>query len=239
MAGGNCVSVLAPDSGSPAASNPRQTKFITKSCLLAGLICQKRLWLQTFEPELGQEFPTSKLAIEAGIEVDNVARLKYPDGIPLGHGEHPLQAVKETAQLIDRARPVPLFGASFLDGDVLVRTDIIAPTDGGWRIIEVKSSGSVKDHHLSDCAIQLHVLENAGIQVNEVCLGHVDTSYEYAGAGNYQGLIREENVTERVKALLPDVPTWITAHQDVLSHSMPRVRMGSHCKNTACQFLEI
>ena len=208
--------------------------FITKSRLLSGLRCQKRLWLQTFERELAQESATSQLTIDAGIELGKFARLNYPGGMLIGYVEDPGQAVLETSQLLGHR--VPLFEAAFQHNDVLVRTDILVPTDSGWRMVEVKSSGSVKDHHLIDCAVQLWVLENAGIPVQEISLAHVDTSFVYEGDGNYHALILEEDVTEKVRALLPDVPTWLVSHRDILANSMPTVRMGRQCTNPDCQF---
>ena len=211
--------------------------YITKSRVLSGLRCQKRLWLQTFQPELAQESATSQLTIAAGIELGKLARLNYPGGILIGHVEEPERAVLETSQLLAHKDPVSLFEAAFLYNNTLVRTDILVPIHVGWRMIEVKSAGSVKDHHLLDCAVQLWVLENAGIWAKEISVAHVDTGFEYAGDGNYHGLIVEEDVTEKVRALLPDVPAWLATHRATLANSMPTVRMGRQCANPDCQFL--
>lgn len=164
-----------------------------------------------------------------------MARLNYPAGILIEHIEHPDVAVAETKRLIDNNCPVPLFEAAFEFAGVLVRADILVPVDGGWRMIEVKSSGSVKDHHLVDCAVQLWVLEGAGVKVQQVCLAHVDTSFVYAGDGNYEQLLVEEDVTEKVRVLLSDVPVWLASHRDILANSIPAVLMGSQCKPD-CQF---
>lgn len=219
------------------AYNQDMASTITKSRILSGLKCPKRLWLQTFEAELAQESSTSQLTIAAGIELGKLARQNYPGGILIGHVKAPDQAVLETSRLLGNKNPVPLFEAAFLHSDALVRTDILVPVTGGWRMVEVKSSGSVKDHNLIDCAMQLWVLENAGIKVQEVCVAHVDTAFEYAGSGDYNGLIVEEEVTEQVRELLPDVPEWLTSHRDTLANPMPAVRMGGQCSNPDCQFL--
>ena len=164
-----------------------------------------------------------------------MARLNYPSGILIEHVVQPDLAVAETTQLMTRIPPVPLFEAAFVHAGALVRTDILVPVDDGWRMIEVKSAGSVKDHHLIDCAVQLWVLEGADVKVQQVSAAHVDTGFVYAGDGNYDQLLLEEEVTEQVRALLPDVPTWLASHRDILANSMPCVRMGSQCKPD-CQF---
>ncbi len=217
--------------------NPDMAKHITKSRVLSGLRCPKRLWLQTFKPELGKASSSSMLTIVNGNEIGNMARLNYPEGILVEHVDKPVLAVAETAQLVVNFPQVPLFEAAFAHAGALVRSDILVPFNGGWRMIEVKSSGSVKDHHLIDCAIQLSVLEGAGVKVPQVCLAHVDTSFVYAGDGNYDQMLVEEDITEQVRALLPDVPAWMASHRDILGNAMPFVRMGTQCKPD-CQFTE-
>lgn len=166
-----------------------------------------------------------------------MARCTYSDGMLIEHIEQLDLAVAQTACLIANDPPVPLFEAAFINAGALVRSDILVPVEGGWRMIEVKSSGSVKDHHMIDCAIQLWVLEGAGIKIQQVCLAHVDTGFVYAGDGNYDQLIIEEDVTEQVRGLLPKVPAWLASHRDILANPMPPVRMGSQCKPD-CQFME-
>lgn len=211
------------------------TKQITKSRILSGLRCPKRLWLQTYLPEEAKPSSTSQLTITNGIEVGDRARLDYPDGILIGHVEQPSLAVAETASLMANIPHVPLFEAAFTHVGALVRSDILVPTDMGWRMIEVKSSGSVKDHHLIDCAIQLWVLEGAGVKIRQVCIAHVDTGFVYAGDDNFDQLFVEEDVTGQVRALLTEVPAWLASHRDILANPMPIVRMGSQCKPD-CQF---
>lgn len=215
--------------------NPDMAKHITKSRVLSGLRCPKRLWLQTYQPELGKPSSTSELTIGNGIEIGKMVRLKYPSGILIESIEQPDRAAAETAHLMTNSPYIPLFEAAFKHAGILIRTDILLPFDDGWRMVEVKSSGSVKDHHLVDCAVQLWVLEGAGVKVKQICLAHVNTSFVYAGDGNYDQLLVEEDITEQVRALLPDVPAWLTSHRDILANPIPPVRMGSQCKPD-CQF---
>lgn len=211
-------------------------KPITKSRLLTGLHCPKQLWLRTYHPEYAKPSSTADLARAAGIELGKIARRNYPDGVLVGHVEQPDLAVAETARLVSADKPAPLFEAAFVRSGCLVRTDILVPAADGWRMIEVKSSGSVKEKHLVDCAIQLWVLEGAGIRVSEVCAAHVDSGFEYAGDGDYSGLILEENVTEKVRDLMVNVPDWLVSHRGILSGPEPEVRMGGKCDG--CAFTE-
>ena len=211
------------------------TRYITKSRLLSGHRCPKRLWLQTYHPELAEPSSTSELTIANGIEIGSMARLNYLNGILIEHIKQPDLAVEETTRLMSSKAPVTLFEAAFMHDGALVRSDILVPTDDGWRMVEVKSSGSVKDHHLMDCAVQLWVLEGAGVRVGQVSVSHVDKGFVYAGDGDYGQLLLEENVTEQVRALLPGVPVWLAAHRNILDNTMPDIRMGAQCKPD-CQF---
>jgi len=219
------------------AYNPDMTSHITKSRVLSGLRCPKRLWLQTYQAELAKPSVASQLTTANGIELGSMARLNYLGGILIEHVEQPDLAVAETAQLMDRIPPAPLFEAAFVHVGALVRGDILVPVDGDWRMVEVKSSGSVKDHHLIDCAVQLWVVEGSGVKIQQVCIAHVDTGFVYAGDGNYGQLLVEEDVTEQVRALLPDVSAWLASHRTILDKPMPCTRMGSQCKPD-CQFKE-
>lgn len=216
--------------------NLDMTRAITKSRILSGLRCPKRLWLQTYQSESAETSSTSQLTIANGIEASSKARLNYPGGILIEHVEQPNLAVAETTRLLASNPPVPLFEAAFTYAGALVRSDILVPVEAGWRMIEVKSSGSVKDHHLIDCAIQLWVLEGAGVKIQQVCLAHVDTGFVYSGDGNYEQLFVEEDITEKVRDLLIEVPVCLASHRGILANPMPPVRMGSQCKPD-CQFI--
>lgn len=212
------------------------TKLITKSELLSGIRCPRQLWLRTYQANLAKQSSTSELAMAAGTELGNIARRKYEEGVLVEHVEQPNLAIINTSRLLSGKKAVPLFEATFVHGGILVRTDILVPASIGWRMVEVKSSGSVKDSHLIDCVVKLWVLEGAGISVSKVCLAHVDGSFEYAGIGNYAGLLVEEDVSNKVRDLLDDVPFWLDAHQDILNGAKPEVRLDGKCDG--CVFLD-
>ncbi len=206
------------------------TPYITKSHIMTGLRCPKQLWLQTYNPELAQAASTSRKAISNGVEIGVIARQCYQTGRLVGHVQRPDLAVAETARLINEDGDVPLFEGAFTYAGTLIRADILIPDVDDWRIVEVKSSGSVKKHHLADCAIQLWVAEGAGLPISKISIAHVNTGFVYAGDGDYEGLLVEEDMTEQVRALLPEVPAWLALHRDTLAGNIPSVAMGAQCK---------
>ena len=81
-----------------------------------------------------------------------LARRLFPGGVEVC--ERSLdQAIRTTSEyFVDQ--PVPaIFEGVFEHGGVLVRVDILhRRRDGRWRLIEVKSTSDLKDHHIEDVA---------------------------------------------------------------------------------------
>jgi len=55
-----------------------------------------------------------------------------------------------------------IFEAAFRTESAHVAIDVLEGVDGGFRLTEVKSGSLVKDEHLPDAAIQVHVAEASG-----------------------------------------------------------------------------
>lgn len=215
---------------------------LSKSKILDGLQCPKRLWLKVHQPDpdLLRQSPRALQSIQAGIEAQEVYRRLIPNGILVQHVDDQKAALKETRRLIlTRATRVPIFEAAFQHRGVLARADVIFPSPDGFHVVEIKASGSVKDYQLQDCAIQTWVFERAGIPIKTVALAVIDKSFMYPGTGNYYGLFRHEDVTEAVRFLMSQVPSWVQKCRTVLKSAMPVVRAGSQCRNPyECPFIE-
>ncbi len=210
--------------------------YITKSRLTAGLRCARMVWLQSHRPGLAKSSAMSEMSRSAGLELGKLARRYNPQGLLIGHVEQPALAVAETSGLIASGVNAPLFESAVERDGVLVRVDILRPQEDGWCLVQVKSSSSVKDSHLADCAVQLWVLEGNGIKIDRVHLSHVNTAFEYAGDSDYEGLLVEEDVTDRVRGLAAEVPEWLVSHQDILMGAEPQVRMSGRCDT--CAFVD-
>lgn len=72
---------------------------------------------------------------------------------------------------------------------MLVRADILA-RDGasGWALAEVESSTQAKDYHLCDIAMQVWVMEQAGIALSGAAVRRIDNRFVLEREGNYAGL---------------------------------------------------
>jgi hypothetical protein len=212
---------------------------LSKTRILNGLQCPKRLWLEVHRPELAEYSKLSAQFIQAGNEVHKAYRELIPDGILVEHVDDLNAALEQTRLILSESAGAPVFEGAFEHTGVLVRADLIFPVSTGSRLVELKAAGSVKDYHIQDCAIQTWVIEGAGIPIKTVELAVIDTSFVYPGGGDYRGLFRHEDVTESVRILIPQVAGWVRECRKVLESAMPVVGIGDHCRAPyACPLLE-
>ena len=167
---------------------------LSKSKLLAYRLCPKRLWLEIHHPELREDSSSTQASFAIGNKVGDIARSLYD---PTGKGQliNPQvegfsAAFAQSKELLSGANPI--FEAGFAAAGGLAFADVMLPiqVDGerAWRMIEVKSSTSVKDYHRDDVAIQAYVARSSGVALSAISLAHINTQWVYPGDGDYQGL---------------------------------------------------
>jgi len=211
--------------------------MLTKSRLAAWRQCPKRLWLELHEP-LPREAGTPNRA--RGTSVGEMARrlLSPSGGETLDHrDESGPGAVARTAELLAQGRTV--FEGAFGDTALLTRADVARATAAGWDLVEVKSSGSVKDHHIEDAAIQTAAARRSGSSPGRVVVAHLDTGWVYPGDEDYGGLFIEADVTEAAMTLADEVEAWIVpAQATALAPTAPIRGTGRHCSDPhACGYI--
>ena len=203
--------------------------YLSKSKIMLGRQCEKRLWLEVHRPELIEYGPDTEQRFAVGNEVNDIARAQYPDGVLVTYDHGAMAAVEDTQRLLNEQPDTPIFEATFEAQGVLVRVDILKPCREGYELIEVKSSASVKGHHYEDSAVQTWVLECAGIPVKAIYLCHIDKQFVYPGNGDYRGLFHYENITQKVRELSREVPQWVQHYKDMLDGGEPEIATGPQC----------
>ena len=219
-------------------------RSFSKSKLLAYRQCPKRLWLEIHKPELRDD-SGSAMVFQIGNQVGEVARTIYDtehagtfiDVDELGYEE----AYARSAILLELGA-APIFEAGIKAGGAHAFADVMLPDllDGSpaWRMIEVKSSASVKNYQRDDIAVQSHVAASAGVRLSSVSLAHIDSSFIYQGNGDYRGLLKEVDLTAEAAARSGEVIEWIAGAQAVVEMlEEPQIATGSHCNTPfACGF---
>ncbi len=214
-----------------------RSRGLSKSKIMAGIQCPKRLYLETYHRELAEESADKEALFKAGHQVGEFARTLYPGGTLIDGGDLK-GALKETEAALKVANDAVFFEATLQHEGVLFRADILSKEAERTELSEVKSSTSVKNEHVQDCAIQAWVLRGAGYPVDTVALVHIDNSFVYGGDGDYTGLFARVDLTGEVRALEHDVPGWVDQCKQALAGDMPDVKVGPHCKKPyVCPFM--
>lgn len=220
--------------------------MLSKSKLLAFRQCPKRLWLEVHRPGIRLDLQAADTRFQVGHTVGEVARWLY-DPKNKGVLVH-LETIGTTAAL-ERSTALlasaqPIFEAGFAANGGLVFSDIMLPVRRGgqlrWRMIEVKSTTSVKDYHSDEVAIQVYVAKASGVPLSSIAVAHIDSSWSYPGENNYQGLLVEQDVLDEADARATEVEQWIAdAGATVSKTSQPVQGTGRHCSVPfQCGFLD-
>lgn len=212
-------------------------KGLSKSRVMAGLQCRKLLWWMVHEPaapelEVDEQ---ARAAMDRGTSVGKLAQNYVPGGVLINL---PYDAYSErmtrTREVLQTGVPV-VYEATFRAGGVSVTVDILERTNRGLRLTEVKSTTSVKKHHVSDVAVQAHVLRQNGLDLVDTEVMHLNRECTYPDLSN---LFVRSDVTEAVKAVETKMPSLLNEQIAMLEGPIPAVPIGPHCTTPyECPFM--
>ena len=201
---------------------------LSKSKIITHRQCSKRLWLQTYRKDLIPQIDAvTQARFDEGNRVGDIARQIHHNGIFVDtlNQEDALFITKEAI-----AKHQAIFEAAFFEKDVLIRADLLFPDKNGYRLVEVKSSTAVKDYHYEDATVQAWVIHQAGINLTQVALAHINNQFVYQGDENYAGLLIEQDLTPNVHDRLDDVTNWVNAAKETLVlQQEPKIDPGQQC----------
>jgi len=213
-------------------------KGLSKSRIISGLQCPKRLYLETFHRDLITVDEGLEQLFATGHAVGAIAQDDYPDGVLIQHDTELGKALEETQQYVALDPMPPVYEATFSHEGVLIRVDVLTRHGEDFCLTEVKASTSVKSYHKADCAIQKWVMDKAGFPVRRVQLGHVNRDFVYETEHDYRGLVQYEDITQDVFELQDTVQSWVDNSREILSGDTPDIAPGAHCKKPfECPFL--
>lgn len=222
---------------------PVTSPSLSKSRFMAGRQCHKRLYLETYRPELaGSADESGEETFEVGHAVGALARNRYSGGALIGEGLDWAEADRATrAALQNRAIPAIFEGALSFDR-VRVRTDILTRTrDRRFDLFEVKSTLDLKPEHEWDLAVQYYVLRGAGVPIRWARLMHLNRDYVYSG-GDYdlKRLFTFTNLTRLVRKRDREVVAALKEMRKMLvADSPPSISNGPQCSAPyACPFYD-
>jgi predicted RecB family nuclease len=216
---------------------PAQPHRLSKSRVIAGLQCHKLLWWTVHEPSAPelQTDPMTQAVMDRGTRVGQLARTYVPGGVLI---DLPYDAYSErfahTHEALQNGAPA-IYEASFRADGVFTAVDILKREERGFRLIEVKSTTSVKEHHIPDVEVQAHVLRQNGVDVVGAEVMNLNRACAYPDLSN---LFVRSDVSKGVQAAEQNVPTWVTDQLKMLEGPLPEVAIGPHCSTPyGCPFM--
>ncbi len=173
--------------------------LLTKSKYVLGLECERCLWDAFNDKENVIPATVSQQhRMSEGLIVGQLAQQLFPEGILLPQDWK--ENIAQSKKYLKR-RGI-LFEAGFLRGSCYARADILLPSSSNgaetWDIVEVKSSTSVKEEHVSDVAFQKYCYTGAGLNINKCYLIHINNEYVRQGAIDPYQLFSKVDITADV-----------------------------------------
>jgi hypothetical protein len=218
-------------------------KILSKSRFLAGLQCEKRLWLELHDRALaGETDEQTQGLFDQGREAGTLAQGLYPGGVLITEDYlHLPEALRSTEKAVQEGAST-LYEAAFSRERVLIRVDILHRVEGTdqWDLIEVKSSAKVKREYLYDLALQKYVLEGAGYQIRKTLLCHLNTQYVREGPLDLGQLFILSDETESVRSIAESLAPLTEKFLKVADSSeAPEISIGSRCDRPhGCPFID-
>ena len=217
---------------------------LSKSRFMAGNQCHLRLWHDVHERHLLPPVDAAQQAIfDTGHEVGDLACERYPGGHLVAHDYRNIPAaLAETRRLVESGSAPALFEPAFQHDGVLARVDVLERiSDGGWRMVEVKSTTRCKPEHILDAAVQLWVLRGAGLDVRDAGVLTLNRDYIYDGVRlDLDALFKFHPVLDEADALLQSVGANVVEMQAMLAaKAAPDIAPSQHClKPYVCPYYE-
>ena len=115
----------------------KKRPYFSKSKLLAGWQCQKKLYLDKHHPELAEESEDRQAIFDVGNRVGQMAQELYGTdaSIEIPYNRKSSVMLKETEDLLATGVDYPIFEATFEHEGVLIRADVMIPDGYAWHVI--------------------------------------------------------------------------------------------------------
>jgi hypothetical protein len=189
-------------------------KILSKSSYVAGLACQKWIWLKFNAPEkLPPADESTTHRFDQGKEVGLLAQQLFKNGTD-ANPEYSYDIFandKRSRQLLKEGKTI--FEAGFIteDGKCYARADALVPVDakkGIWDLHEVKSATEVKEDYIEDVAFQKYCYEHSGerIKIRKCFIVHINNEFVKKGAIKPEKLLKTEEISKEVEEITGEVP---------------------------------
>ena len=210
--------------------NKNPVPFLSKTKYLNGLKCPKLLWyLYNRKEDIPEVDAATQALMDQGKMVGELAQALFPGGIVLQRDYMPDKQAERSLEAAKLRKP--LFEAGFVFKQAYALADILNPVGkDAWDLIEVKSTGRVKDEHFRDVAFQKYAYEGAGIKIRKCYLMYINNQYVRNGEIDPEELFAKEDITKQCDELVPEIEENLADMLEVMQRQdAPIVKVGPHC----------
>ncbi|MES2680116.1 MAG: DUF2779 domain-containing protein [Bacteroidota bacterium] len=217
---------------------------VSKSAFMLSHQCLKAIHLHYNNAQLKKPLSIDQQAIvDRGTQVGLMARdLLFPGGIDLTQGGKIVmpELLDATKKALSERTSGIYYEAGFASKNLSLRfqADIFVESADGAKIIEVKSSTSIKDEYILDLGFQFFTLRQSGYQKPVECyIAHLNGSYVRQGEITSE-LFTVENVTQRVLDSQEKIKYHVLQIESTLENpTAPSMAISEYChKPYQCPF---
>ena len=242
------------------------TLHLSKSLLNNYRQCPRRLWLEMQDRAARKrgQAPLAQASYSAdaqkrfldGHVIGRIAKARWPKGIDIeaqswveddrGTKRRDLSYAQHLTHMW-LMQGVPLFEATFSHSQLLVMADVMRPAQRGgktvWQMIEVKSSTTRKDYHITDLATQVWVAQQCGVPVVRAALMLVNKGFTLHTAGDYTGLLdlhQDAELHEQLRDAIRQMPATLKGAHNTLAQAQEPTQHqpGAQCTSPyECPYL--
>jgi len=204
---------------------------ISKSRFVSGVQCEKKLYFDLFRKDLKPPVSDEQQALfDGGHQAGALAQQMFPEGkdaSPESYFDFS-DSIENTKKWIGDG-VYTIYEAAFFYDEVLAALDILHHQNGERWAIEVKSSTSVKEYHITDASLQYWVMSHSGFTPDKFFLMHIDNTYVKQGPIIPKRLFALEDITEQVIANQDWVAKKLSTLKLITKDIEPVVEIGKHC----------
>lgn len=184
--------------------------YLSKSDFLKYQCCPSYLWLWKHKPELvpTDEEEAINRRLEQGNEVEAKALELFPEATLItSRGSK----AKEDTDVLVSENAKTLFQATVItESGLLAMADVLKKNaDNTWTLYEVKSTNSIKPEHIYDVTFQRIAFEEAGYEISNVQVIHLNKEYVRRGSINTKELLTFTDVSDKVEKIHPIIKQQI------------------------------
>lgn len=227
---------------------------LSKTTFVYGTICPKLLWLHKNKYDARRISEETQRKFDYGHNIGRIAQKLFPGGVDasIGNCERTIDMtpcslpfyLKQHLWIEKTAKQYmhnTIYEAAFVYDDVFAAVDILKPSELGHIAYEVKSSVTINDTIISDCALQYYVLSHNCkledfflIYINEDYFKEIEIPLDQVMESNVDihRLFVVESVLSKILPLQNDIRKKLQDCKATLRmKGEPKIKMGKQCSS--------